>query len=368
MTVRRLRVAKYRGSAHGKDEYPFLIGEGGFSVLPLSSIGLDYRVSSERRSSGVPELDTMLGGRGFFRGSTILVSGTAGTGKSSLSAHFADATCRRGGRCLYFAFEEGESQIVRNMSAIGLDLRRWTTQKRLFFHATRPTQQGLETYLALVHKLVKEHRPEAVVLDPITNFNLVGSETEVKSMLMRLVDLLKGAGVTCMMTSLTTQGSALEATDMGISSLVDTWLFVRDIESGGERNRGLYVLKSRGMAHSNQIREFLITSRGISLLDVYLGEHGALTGSARLAQEARARQEVTARHEQERLARTKLEQRRRTVAGQIRALREELQAEERETQRLVKETNARAHARTTEDAAMRSSRSGKARAGLTKQG
>jgi circadian clock protein KaiC len=267
MSIRRMRVAKYRGSAHGGDEYPFLIGEGGFSVVPLSSIKLDHKVSSARQSSGIPGLDAMLGGKGFFRGSTVLVSGTAGTGKSSIAACIAHEVCRGGKRCLYFAFEEGQEQIVRNMRSIGIDLRPWIDRKRLVFNASRPTQFGLEMHLALIHKLLREHRPDAVIIDPITNFGMVGSLVEVKSMLMRMVDFLKGAGITCVFTSLTGGESALESTEVGISSLVDTWLVVRDIENNGERKRGLAVVKSRGMAHSNQIREFVIASTGLRVSD-----------------------------------------------------------------------------------------------------
>jgi circadian clock protein KaiC len=267
MSIRRLRVAKYRGSAHGGDEYPFLLGDGGFSVVPLTSIKLDHEVSSARQSSGIPGLDAMLGGKGFFRGSTVLVSGTAGTGKSSMAACIANEVCRGGKRCLYFAFEEGQGQIVRNMRSIGLDLRPWIERKRLVFNASRPTQFGLEMHLALIHKLLKEHRPDTVIIDPITNFGMVGSVVEVKAMLMRMVDFLKGAGITCIFTSLTGGESVLETTEVGISSLIDTWLVVRDIESNGQRNRGLTVVKSRGMAHSNQIREFVITSGGLEVID-----------------------------------------------------------------------------------------------------
>jgi circadian clock protein KaiC len=356
MSVRRLRVAKYRGSAHGTDEYPFLIGEGGFSVMPLSSIKLDYKVSTARLSSGIPDLDAMLEGKGYYKGSTILVSGTAGTGKSSLAAHFANAVCSQGKRCLYFAFEEGQDQIVRNMRSIGLDLRKWVEQKRLIFNAARPTEHGLELHLALIHKMLTEHRPQAVIIDPITNFGMVGSTTEVKAMLMRLLDFLKGSGVTCVFTSLTTGGSALEATDVGISSLVDTWLFVRDIEINGERNRGLYVLKSRGMAHSNQIREFLITPRGISLVDVYLGRDGALTGSARVAQEARDREEAGARQQQEEQLRNQLERRRVAVEAQIRSLQQELAAEESELRRMMDQSKAREESSAAERVAMTASR------------
>jgi circadian clock protein KaiC len=357
MSVRRLRIAKYRGSAHGADEYPFLISEHGFSVIPLSSVKLDYGVSKGRLSSGVPDLDAMLEGKGFYQGSTILVSGTAGTGKSSLAAHFANEICSQGKRCLYFAFEESEDQIVRNMRSIGLDLRKWVDKKRLLFSATRPTLQGLEMHLALIHKLITEFRPDAVIVDPITNFGMVGSSTEVKAMLMRLIDYLKGSGITCLFTSLTGGGAnTLEMTEVGVSSLVDTWLFVRDIESNGERNRGLYVLKSRGMAHSNQIREFLITRDGIKLVDVYLGHEGALTGSARVAQEAREQAEAAQRRAQEAQLRIKLERRRQAVEGQIRALQEELAAEQHEARQLLGQTEERSKSQAAELKAMRASR------------
>jgi circadian clock protein KaiC len=356
MSVRRLRVAKYRGSAHATNEYPFLIGEGGFSVMPLSSIKLDSRVSGARQSSGIPDLDAMLEGKGFYKGSTILVSGTAGTGKSSLAAHFANEVCRQGKRCLYFAFEEGEHQIVRNMSSIGLDLRKWVDQKRLVFRASRPTEHGLEMHLAQIHKMVVEHRPEAVIIDPITNFGMVANTLEIKAMLMRLLDFLKGSGITCMFTSLTSGGSALEMTEVGVSSLVDTWLFVRDIESNGERNRGLYVLKSRGMAHSNQIREFLITPKGIRLIDVYLGREGALTGTARLAQEARDREEADARREEEEELRDRLERRRLAVQAQISSLQQELAAEEGELRRVLQRTKARKRSNNAKRAALMASR------------
>jgi circadian clock protein KaiC len=356
MSVRRLRVAKYRGSAHGTNEYPFLMGEGGFSVMPLSSIKLDYKVSGARQSSGIPDLDAMLEGKGFYKGSTILVSGTAGTGKSSLAAHFANAVCSEGKRCLYFAFEEGREQIVRNMRSIGLDLGKWVDQRRLVFNAARPTEHGLEMHLALIHKMVAAHRPEAVIIDPITNFSMVGNTIEVKAMLMRLLDFLKESGITCMFTSLTSADAAIESTEVGVSSLVDTWLFVRDIECNGERNRGLYVLKSRGMAHSNQIREFLITSHGIRLVDVYLGREGALTGSARIAQEARDREEAAARQDQEQQLRTRLERRRIAVEAQIRSLQQELAAEEGELRRALDRSKARKQSREAEQAAMTASR------------
>ena len=287
MSTRRLRVVKYRGSTHGTNEYPFLIDEDGISVLPITSMGLNHAASNERVSSGLPRLDGMLGGDGFFRGSSILVTGTAGTGKSTLAAYFADATCRRGERCLYFAFEESQHQIVRNMRSIGLDLAPHIQRGLLHFFNARPSLHGLETHLALMHKHVSELEPSAVIVDPISNFASAAEERDVHAMLVRLVDFLKTRQITTFFTNLTGGNMAREVTDMGISSIMDTWLLVRDIELGGERNRGLYVLKSRGMPHSNQIREFVISPKGIVLLDVYTGAHGVLTGSARLAQEAK---------------------------------------------------------------------------------
>jgi circadian clock protein KaiC len=341
--VRRLRVIKYRGSRHGTSEYPFLIGESGFSVLPLSSINLDHNASTARQSSGVHELDEMLEGKGYYKGSTILISGTAGTGKSSLAAFFADAVCAAGKRCLYFAFEEGVKQIQRNMLSIGLNLEKWVAQKKLMFHAGRPTEQGLETHLAMIGKLIKEHQPDAVILDPITNFEMVGDNFEVKAMLMRLVDLLKQAQVTCLFTSLTSGAArSLESTDTAISSLVDTWLQLRDIESNGERNRGLYVLKSRGMAHSNQIREFIITSAGIRMFEAYVGAGGnLLTGSARLQQEVREREGAASQSQDERRMLAGLERRRRVVERQIEALKAELVDEELEARLVLGEVDLR---------------------------
>ncbi|MDD2672915.1 MAG: circadian clock protein KaiC, partial [Syntrophales bacterium] len=279
IATRRLRIIKYRGSSHGADEYPFLIDEKGISILPVTSLGLDYRVSSERISSGVPGLDAMLGGRGFYRGSTILVSGTAGTGKSSLAAKFAESACTRGERCLYFAFEESPDQIIRNMGSIGTDLKACFRKGSLRFHAGRPSLYGLEMHLVTFHKLITEFKPHVVIIDPISNLRTVGEQRDVKSMLTRLFDFLKMSRTTTLVTSLSTAGGPLETTDEEISSLIDTWILLRDIEIQGERNRGLYILKSRGMPHSNQIREFLLSNRGIELVEAYLGPGGVLTGS-----------------------------------------------------------------------------------------
>ncbi len=286
VSTRRLRIVKYRGTHHGTSEYPFIIDEKGFSVMPVTSIQLDHEVSDERVPSGVAGLDAMLGG-GYYRGSSILVTGTAGTGKTTLAASFAHETAKRGERCLYLAFEESPQQLVRNMRTIGLDLGSLRTKGKLRIHAARPTVHGLEMHLVQIHKMVAEFKPAAVVIDPISNFAASGSSQDAGLMLLRLVDFLKAEGITAFLTHLTSGGRAIEATDIGISSIIDTWLLVRDIELGGERNRGLYVLKSRGMKHSNQIREFVITPQGIELVEVYVGPEGVLTGSMRAAQEAR---------------------------------------------------------------------------------
>ena len=286
VSTRRLRIVKYRGTTHGTSEYPFLIDQQGISVLPVTSLQLDHEVSDERVSSGIPRLDAMLGG-GYYRGSSILVSGTAGTGKTTLAASFAHETAKRGERVLYLAFEESPHQLARNMRSIGLDLDRYIAKGLLRMHASRPTFHGLEMHLVQIHKMVTEFKPSAVLIDPISNFSSSGSTSDAALMLLRLIDYLKAQQITAFLTHLTSGGSASEATDVGISSIIDTWLLLRDIELGGERNRGLYVLKSRGMKHSNQIREFVITPEGIQLLDVYVGPEGVLTGSLRAAQEAR---------------------------------------------------------------------------------
>jgi circadian clock protein KaiC len=275
---------KYRGSVHGTNEYPFLIDEDGISVLPVTSLKLEKPVSSERVPSGIPALDKMLAGRGFFKGSSILVSGTAGTGKTSIAAYFANATCKRGKRCIYFAFEESPMQIIRNMQSIGVDLQQHVTKGDLRFFASRPTLYGLEMHLVAMYKMIKSFKPDTVVLDPITNLVTVGSVSEVKAMLIRLIDFLQDEQITVMFTALSLNNVVSEQTDEGVSSLVDAWLLVRDIENNGERNRGMYIMKSRGMKHSNQVREFIITDKGLDLVDVYLGPDGILTGSAREAQ------------------------------------------------------------------------------------
>ncbi|MGB6675961.1 MAG: circadian clock protein KaiC [Terriglobales bacterium] len=332
VSTRRLRIVKYRGTAHGTNEYPFLIDEDGFSVLPVTSLGLLHQVSEERISSGVPRLDTMLSGEGFYRGTTILVSGTAGTGKTSLAASFVDAACRRGERCLYFSFEESSGQLIRNMRSIGLNLEQWTKKKLLQFHSSRATFYGLEMHLAIIHKIVQEFEPKVVVLDPAGSLIQAGNQRDAHTMMIRLIDFLKQREITAFLTNLTSGGEALERTDVEISSIVDTWLFMRDIELDGERNRALYVLKSRGMAHSNQLREFLLTPQGVDLLDVYVGPDGVLTGSSRLSQEARERAVALARqHDAERRDRNRM-RKREALEARIAALRKEFEVEEAEAE------------------------------------
>lgn len=296
VSTRRMRVVKYRGSTHGSNEYPFLIDRDGLTVVPITTSDLEHKVSEERVSSGITGLDEMLGGPGFYRGSTVLVSGSAGAGKSSLAAHFAAATCKRGERCLYVSYEESPTQIERNMRSIGVELSAFMKSGALKLLAHRPTSFGLEGHLALLHKIVAEHRPDSVVIDPIGTMTSAGSQYDAHLMLVRLVDYLKSNGITALLTSLTHGGEALEATEIQVSSLVDTWILVKGTENNGERTRGVYVLKSRGMNHSNQVREFLISSRGVELREPYVGPEGVLTGTARTMQEAR---EATAARERE---------------------------------------------------------------------
>jgi circadian clock protein KaiC len=341
VSTRRLRIVKYRGSTHGTNEYPFLIDENGIHVLPLTSLQLNHGASNERISSGIPRLDSMLGGEGYYRGSSVLISGTAGTGKTSLSAHFAHATCARGERCLYLAFEESPQQLVRNMKTIGLDLGPWVKKGLLRLEASRPTLLGIEAHLAVMHKMVNEFEPQVVILDPISNFSSAGTEADAQAMLLRLIDLLKSRGITAMFVHLTGGGNSWEKTDVGVSSLIDTWILLRDIELAGERNRGIYVLKSRGMKHSNQIREFLITSEGIRLEDVYLGPEGVLTGSMRAAQEDREKAAAMARGQEIERKQRELARKRAALEAQIAALRTEFEAVEDESKVVAEQDRAR---------------------------
>jgi circadian clock protein KaiC len=340
ISTRRLRIVKYRGSTHGTNEYPFLIDEQGISVLPISSLGLDHAAPAERISSGIARLDGMLGGKGFYRGSSILISGTSGTGKTSVVAHFVDAACRRGERCLFFAFEESPRQIVRNMRSIGIDLQPWVRKGLLLFQAARPTYGGIEEHLLVTHKRITSFQPSVVVVDPVTNLIMVSTANEVRSMLTRLVDFLKTQGITSIFTSLTAGGGPLEASEADVSSLMDTWLVLESIEVGGERNRAIYVLKSRGMDHSNQIREFLLTNHGLRLLDVYLGPEGVLTGSARMSQEEHEKAAGTSRQQELEGRRRELERERRTFEARMATLRTEHEAKEERIQRTISESES----------------------------
>jgi circadian clock protein KaiC len=276
ISTRRLRVVKYRGTSHGTDEYPFLIDRDGISVVPITSLELGHKASAERISTGIPALDDMMEGKGFFRGSSVLVSGSSGTGKSSLAASFTRAACARGEVCLYFAFEESPSQILRNMRSVGINLEPWVKKGVLHFHAMRPTSIGLEGHLAIVHKLIEKFRPKVVVIDPITNLVSASGTYSIKSMLMRLVDFLKVQQISSMFTNLTFSGDPQERTAAAVSSLMDTWIVLRDSKPNGRPRRELYVLKSRGMAHSREPRELIVSERGIELGKV-LRDHSLAT-------------------------------------------------------------------------------------------
>ncbi|MEX2218803.1 MAG: circadian clock protein KaiC [Phycisphaerales bacterium] len=337
ISTRRLRIVKYRGSTHGTNEYPFLIDADGISVLPITSLGLSHGVSDERVPTGIARLDTMLAG-GYFRGSSVLVSGTAGTGKSSMAAHFADATCRAGESCLYFAFEESEALIIRNMRSIGIDLEPHVRAGLLKFFASRPSLHGLEMHLAVMHREIGRHRPRAVVLDPISNLVSQSNPADTLGMLVRLIDFLKEQEITGVFTSLNTGGpEPVETSEVGISSLMDSWILLRDMEAAGERNRLINVVKSRGTAHSNQVREFLLTDNGVQIRDMYLGPGGVLTGSARRSQEAR-----DAAAERDRSA--ELERREAQLTRKRAELDAEIEEEARALERLRRQEAARVEA------------------------
>jgi circadian clock protein KaiC len=330
VSTRHVRVVKYRGSVHGANQYPFLIGKNGFSMFPITSVGLECPAPTEQISSGIPRLDTMLRGGGFYRGSSILVSGGAGTGKSSMAAHFVRAACARGERALYFGFEESQAQILRNMRSIGIDLAPWVERGLLQFHAARPSLCGLETHLAMILAAVTEFEPRVIVLDPLSDFLVVGSHSDVKGMLTRLIDYLKMKQITALFISLTSAEHEVQQSEAGISSLIDCWLLLRSLEQGGERNRVLYLLKSRGMAHSTQVREFLLTDEGVDLVDVCVSAGGVMVGSARRDYESRQVEEALRQKEEAAHKRSQLERRRRDMQAQIESLRWQFEEEERE--------------------------------------
>ena len=340
-TTRRLRIVKYRGSSHGADEYPFLINERGISILPLTSLALEHKVSNKRVPTGIADLDKMLGGKGYYRGSTVLVSGTAGIGKTTLAAQFADAACRRGERCLFIGFEESGNQVFRNVASVGVDLDQWVKKNLLFYRAWRPTHFEMEMHLLRIQQLVQELKPQIVVVDPVTNLGMHSSQRDARSMLMRVIDFLKEMGITSVFTSLAKADHPMEATEESISSLIDTWILLRDAEHNGERNRCLYILKSRGMAHSNQLREFFLTGQGIKLLPVYVGAGQVLMGSSRLAQEAREQAETFARRREIEHKQEQLERKRAALQAQIEVMKAELAAEEQQTEQTVQQEHQR---------------------------
>jgi len=358
--LRRLRVVKYRGSTHGTNEYPFLIDEDGIAVMPITSIGLSQDVSTQRVSSGVERLDTMLSGKGYYRGSSVLVSGTAGTGKSSLGAAFVDSACRRGERAIIFAFEESPKQTIRNMRSIGIDLQQWVQRGLLQFHCSRPSMYGLEMHLSLMQKAINTFKPQVVVVDPLNSFVSGSNELEVKALLMRLIDLMKLHQITGLFTSLTAAGTSLEHTDVSVSSLMDTWILFRDIEYGGERSRAMYVLKSRGMAHSKQIREFLLTDQGVQLRDVYVGPAGVLTGTARSNQEAAEKAEELVLKQQMELGEQELVTKRQILESKVAAMRAEFALQEIASLKVTEQQRALKTLATGQRAQMGVSRGGEA--------
>ena len=339
IATRRLRIVKYRGSIHGTDEYPFLISSDGISVLPITSMSLTHRASEERISAGIPRLDTMLGGKGFYRGSSILVSGQAGTGKTSLAAKFIDAACRRGEKCLFFISEESESQLMRNMLSIGINLEPWVKSGLLKFHAVRPTAYSLEMHLSVMLKLIGEFRPRVVAVDPISNLYPIGDDIQVRSMLMRLIDFAKSLQITGFFTSLSndadTGAYSIEPTEMHVSSLMDAWLILKNVEGNGERNRAFSIIKVRGIAHSNQLREFVLSKDGIQLLDVYKGREGVLFGSARMAQESSEIIDRLNKNEEIERKKRELESKRKLMENGIAVLKEQYARDEEEMKILI---------------------------------
>jgi len=339
VTTRRLRVVKYRGSAHGTNEYPFLIDDQGVSVLPITSAGLGHAISSETVPTGVADLDAMLGIGGYFRGASVLISGLAGTGKSTFGASFVDAACKRGEHCLFFAFEESPDQVVRNMRSVGIDLAPHLAAGLLRFEAARPSLYGFEMHLARMNRDIESFKPAVIVVDPISAFR--GPSSEIHSTLIRLADICKTKGITTLFTSLSSAGESMNESERSVSSLMDTWISLEDKESNGERNRVLYLLKSRGMNHSNQLREYRLTGGGITMIEPYIGTEGVLTGTARLAQEAREREAQLGRRQSTERRRREVARKRSAAERQIAEMRAAVEAEEAEIATLIEQEEAR---------------------------
>ncbi|WP_019903140.1 circadian clock protein KaiC [Methylobacterium sp. 77] len=355
VTTRRLRVVKYRGSAHGTNEYPFLIDEDGISVLPVTSADLDYGTSQDIVPSGISGLDAMLAPGGFYRGSSILISGVAGTGKTTISSYMVDAACARGERAMSFVFEESGEQICRNARSVGLNLKRHVESGLLRFEAARPTLYGLETHLARMHRDIERFKPSIVIIDPVSA--LRGPATELQATLLRMVDMLKSRGITAVFTSLRTDGGFDERGDLGLSSLMDAWIKLMDVEANGERSRTLYVIKARGMSHSNQVREFQMSGEGVRLVDAYVGPAGVLTGTARVVQEAREQSETLRRSQESERRRREVVRRRHAIERQMAELRAGLEVAEEEEAVLLGEDENREALLATERKAITQRRS-----------
>ena len=351
IATRHLRVVKYRGALHGTNEFPFLIGDDGLSVLPITSLALNHKVSTNRIATGIARLDAMLGGRGFFRGSSILLTGTSGTGKTIIASNFAQAAAKRGERVLFFSFEESPNQIIRNMHSIGLRLEPLVKRDLLRFHATRPSLYGLEMHLATMFKEIANFQPHVVIIDPVTSLMDAGTESECRGMITRLIDYLKAAEVTTLFTSLTQGGHALAQSESSMSSLMDAWILLQDFEGNGERNRVLYVLNARGMAHSNQIREFLISDRGVDVVDAYIGPSGVLTGSARAAQSSLEKAALLASQQEAAQLKREVERKRKALDRQIGDLRSDYEGEALELRRIAEQVGTRTFVLGTERAA-----------------
>lgn len=335
VATRNLRIIKYRGSSHGFNEYPFLINKNGISILPITSLELEHEAPEEHVSTGIKRLDTMLGGKGYYRGASILITGNSGAGKSSIAAAFANSACTRGEKCLYLAFEESPKQIIRNMRSIGIDLEPWVDEGLLHFHATRPTLHGLETHLVNKYNLVNEFQPDVVIFDPISNLRTIGSTEKVKSMLTRFLDFLKSKQITTLSTALTDIGQV--QTDIGVSSLMDSWINLNVSQSNGEKNRTIDIVKTRGMNHSNQLREFNLTDDGIKIVDVYLGPEGMLTGSARLSRIAKEKAQKLKRKQELERKQSEIELKHEKMERKIAELKAQFKSEEQELMRLIEQ-------------------------------
>ena len=349
---RRLRIVKYRGSSHGSNDYPFVIDGDGISLIPVTSARLEHKVSYTRVSSGIQRLDAMLGGNGFFEDSVIMISGSPGTGKTTFLAHFADAACRRNERVVYFSFEESSDQIIRNMRSVGLNLDHWVKKGLLVMECRRITQYGLDMHLLLAQKLIAEYTPKVVIMDPVTSFDDIANTSDVKRIVMKFVDLMKSLGITIVFGSLTPSEVQSDSSSVNISSIIDSWILLRDLESNGERSRAIYVLKSRGMSHSNQVREFLMTDHGIEICDVYIGTGGVATGGARLNMLAQEKALGLKLQEEIELRQFDLENKRSILDSRIAAMRAEFAAQEASNLKMIAQEKNRQAQLSTDRAAM----------------